>query len=109
MFFLQQMFWCACGVMLLLNMPPLSSGEVDLASYWSKIYYSLAFGGLTINGLIAYRYSSKYLIYGLVALAFLIELLQWTMPWQQADIIDLIAALVGITVVRMLWAVAFRR
>lgn len=109
MFFLQQMFWCACCVTLLLNMPPLSSGEVNLSDYWSKVYYSLAFAGLTINGLIAYRYSSKHLVYGLVALAVLIELIQWTMPWQQADMLDLIAGLVGITVVRMLWAVFFRR
>lgn len=106
----RQAFWCACFIVLILSLPPTGEADlIDFSGFWDKLRLSMSFGGLTVLGLIAYPERPRALVIGLAALGVLIELTQSFAPWQYADFSDLLAILTGITVVRVVWAVSFRR
>jgi hypothetical protein len=48
-------------------------------------------------------------VVALCLLAMVTELLQALAPWLKSDLYDILAAFTGITLMRVFWAVAFKR
>ncbi len=106
---LRQAFWCACLIVLVLSLPPTGGEIVDTSGFWDKMRISMTFAGLTAFGLLCYPDQPKWVVIGLIALGFLIELIQSFAPWQMGDPDDLLAVMTGIVIVRVFWVVTFRR
>ena len=84
-------------------------GAAILCQNFGMLRQAMTFAGLTAFGLLCYPDQPKWVVIGLIALGFLIELIQSFAPWQMGDPDDLLAVMTGIVIVRVFWVVTFRR
>jgi hypothetical protein len=108
---LGKIFWCACALMLIFILPPTGGWMDDLQGgyVWEKAQISMIYASLTAFGTIAYPYRSWMVVVALCLLAMVTELIQSLAPWLRSDLYDILAAFTGITLMRVIWVVAFKR
>jgi VanZ family protein len=73
----------------------------DIFDWWDKLQHALAFGVLTLLGLLSYGRSNPSIMRMVIAMAFygaLIEIVQALSGWRYGEISDWIADFVGVAI-----------
>ena len=96
-------FWLALTVLSILFLLPPHYLVPDIFDWWDKLQHSLAFGLLTILGLLAYARGKKQLqrqvhriVIAMVLYGALIEVLQSLSGWRYGELGDWVADVVGV-------------
>ena len=103
-------FWLAALAVLVLMLLPAEHVQRLPLNFWDKAQHALAFGGLTLLGLLAWpqRPDRWRLLVGLVIYGGAIEVAQHLTGWRHGDWADWVADAVGVALVAVL-ALARRR
>ena len=109
-------FWLALTLLSILFLLPqhyLASGVFD---WWDKLQHSLAFGVLTLLGLLAYatnktllQKQSHRIVLAMVLYGALIEVLQSVSGWRYGEFGDWAADVVGVLLAWLLFVMANRQ
>ena len=109
-------FWLALTLLSILFLLPqhyLASGVFD---WWDKLQHALAFGVLTILGLLAYatnktplQKQSHRIVVAMVLYGALIEVLQSVSGWRYGEFGDWAADVVGVLLAWLLFVMANRQ
>ena len=109
-------FWLALTVLSILFLLPPHYLAPDIFDWWDKLQHSLAFGLLTILGLLAYAGTKKQLqrqvrriVVAMVLYGALIEVLQGLSGWRYGEFGDWAADVVGVLLAWLLFVMANRQ
>jgi VanZ family protein len=94
-------FWLAFITLTYLFLVPQQYLAPEIFDWWDKLQHSLAFGVLTILGLIAYGSSQKQVsgvVFALSGYGALIEVLQSLSGWRYGEFRDWVADLLGVAI-----------
>ena len=104
-------FWLALTLLSILFLLPQQYLAPDIFDWWDKLQHSLAFGLLTLLGLLAYATTKKQLqrqvhriVVAMVLYGALIEVLQSVSGWRYGEFGDWVADVVGVLLAWALFA-----
>jgi VanZ family protein len=98
-------FWSAWIALSYLFLMPVEFLPPNIFDWWDKLQHALAFGILTLLGLVVYGRNSTSIKRMTIAMAFygaLIEILQSLSGWRYGEFSDWISNLVGVA---MAWGI----
>jgi VanZ family protein len=99
--FLKLAFWSTWIALTYLFLMPVEFLPPDIFDWWDKLQHALAFGVLTLLGLIAYGRNSKSIKRMTIAMVIygaLIEIVQALSGWRYGELSDWIADLMGVAI-----------
>ena len=94
-------FWSTWVALTYLFLMPVEFLPPDVFDWWDKLQHALAFGVLTLLGLVVYGRNSTSIMRMTIAMAFygvLVEVLQALSGWRYGEFSDWIADLVGVAI-----------
>jgi VanZ family protein len=94
-------FWFTWIALTYLFLMPVEFLPPDVFDWWDKLQHALAFGVLTLLGLVAYGRSSTSIMRMVIAIVIygaLIEIVQALSGWRYGEFSDWIADLVGVAI-----------
>jgi VanZ family protein len=94
-------FWSAWIALTYLFLMPVEFLPPDVFDWWDKLQHALAFGVLTLLGLVAYGSnptSITRMVIAIVIYGALVEVLQALSGWRYGELSDWIADLVGVAI-----------
>jgi VanZ family protein len=98
---LRTSFWLASAVLTFLLLAPQRFLAPEIFNWWDKLQHSLAFGALTLLGLLAYSRSGSGALRVIILLSIygaLTEILQTLSGWRYGEFRDWLADLLGIAI-----------
>jgi VanZ family protein len=108
-------FWLALTLLSILFLLPPHYLAPDIFDWWDKLQHALAFGLLTILGLLAYatnktpfQKQSHRIVVAMVLYGALIEVLQSVSGWRYGEFGDWVADVVGVLLAWALFVMANR-
>lgn len=94
------LFWLACVVITALALSPVELVQ-NIFNWWDKAQHALAFFVLACLGLFAYPKPYWRVSFGLLAFGLVIEFLQYLTGWRFAELSDVLADVIGISLALM--------
>jgi VanZ family protein len=94
-------FWFTFLALTFLFLVPVQYLASDVFDWWDKLQHALAFGVLTLLGLVAYGRSPTFIMWIVIAMVIygvLIEIVQALSGWRYGELSDWIADLVGVAI-----------